>query len=105
LDTEKWVKAIRDDFPALKNWRNGKPPIYFDSPCTTLVPNQVIQAMNEYYIGFPGCGGARSRHWFATEVTDRTKGNPEKGIKGSRQIIKKFITARLENEIIFTQYR
>jgi cysteine desulfurase/selenocysteine lyase len=103
LDTEKWVKAIREDFPALKNRRNGKPPVYFDNACTTLVPRQVIKAINEYYTGFPGCGGARSRHWFAAEVTDRIEGNPDKGIKGSRALIKEFVNARSEKEIIFTQ--
>lgn len=103
MDTEKWAKAIREDFPALKTQRHGKPPIYFDNACTTLVPKQVIEASNEYYTGFPGCGGARSRHWFAEEVTSRIEGNPEKGIKGSRILVKEFINARSEKEIIFTQ--
>jgi len=102
LTDDKWIKAIRDNFPALKNRRNGKPPIYFDNACTTLVPQQVIDVFNGYYTGFPGCGGARSRHWFAEEVTGRIEGNPDKGIRGSRQIIKDFIHARSEKEIIFT---
>jgi cysteine desulfurase/selenocysteine lyase len=103
LDIEKWVERIREDFPSLKNRRNGTPPIYFDNACTTLVPRQVIEAINEYYTGFPGCGGARSRHWFAEEVTNRIEGNPDKGIQGSRSLIKEFINARSEKEIIFTQ--
>ncbi len=103
MSSEKWVEAVRGDFPALKNLRNKKPPIYFDNACTTLVPQQVINALNEYYLGFPGCGGARSRHWFAGEVTDRIEGNAEKGIKGSRGIIKEFINARSEREVVFTQ--
>jgi cysteine desulfurase/selenocysteine lyase len=102
-ESDKWVAAIRKDFPALQNRRNGKPPIYFDSACTTLVPQSVIQAINDYYTGFPGCGGARSRHWFAEEVNNRIEGNQEKGIKGSREIIKEFINAKSEKEIIFTQ--
>jgi cysteine desulfurase/selenocysteine lyase len=102
MNDEKWVKLIREDFPALKSRRNGKPPIYMDSACTTLVPQPVIQVMNDYYTGFSGCGGARSRHWFAEEVMSRIEGNPEKGIKGSRQQIKEFINARSEKEIIFT---
>lgn len=102
MTDDKWIKAIRDNFPALKNRRNGKPPIYFDNACTTLVPQQVIDVFNGYYTGFPGCGGARSRHWFAEEVTGRIEGNPDKGIRGSRQIIKDFIHARSEKEIIFT---
>ncbi len=100
---ENWVEQIRADFPSLKNLRNGKPPVYFDNACTTLVPQPVIQAMNEYYTGFPGCGGARSRHWFAEEVTDRIEGNEEKGFKGSRRIIKDFLNAGSEKEIVFTQ--
>ncbi len=99
---EKWVQKIRKDFPALNNSRNGRPPIYFDNACTTLVPKQVIQAMNDYYTGYPGCGAARSRHWFAREVFSRIEGNPDKGIKGSRSVIKEFINARSEKEIIFT---
>ncbi len=103
MDTEKWVQKIREDFPALKKRRNDKPPIYFDNACTTLVPRQVIEAINEYYTGFPGCGGARSRHWFAAEVNSHIEGNPENGITGSRSLIKEFINARWEKEIIFTQ--
>jgi cysteine desulfurase/selenocysteine lyase len=103
LDTEKWVENIREDFPSLKQRRNGKPPVYFDSACTTLVPRQVIDAIDGYYAGFPGCAGARSRHWFAREVNDRIEGNTEKGIKGSRALIKDFINARSEKEIVFTQ--
>jgi cysteine desulfurase/selenocysteine lyase len=103
LETAKWVNRIREDFPSLQKRRNGKPPVYFDNACTTLVPRQVIDAINGYYSGFPGCAGARSRHWFAQEVNDRIEGNPEKGIKGSRVLIKEFINARSEKEIIFTQ--
>ncbi len=54
--SDAWVNAIRNDFPALNSRRNGNPPIYFDSACTTLVSRQVIDALNEYYTGFPGCG-------------------------------------------------
>ncbi len=99
---ETWPYSIREDFPALKNRLNGKPPIYLDNACTTLVPTPVIEAMNEYYCGFPSCGGGRSRHWFATEVNNRIEGNPENEIKGSRQIIQEFLNARSAAEIIFT---
>jgi cysteine desulfurase/selenocysteine lyase len=37
------------------------------------------------------------------EVNDRIEGNPDKGIQGSRALIKEFINARSEKEIIFTQ--
>jgi cysteine desulfurase/selenocysteine lyase len=102
MDINKSLDEYRADFPALKRLRNGKPPVYLDSSCTTLVPRQVIDAINEYYTQYPGCSGGRSRHWFAEEVNDRIEGNTEKGIKGSRRIIAEFINAASENEIIFT---
>lgn len=102
LKTDKWVTSIRKDFPALKQKRLGKPPIYFDSACTTLVPQAVISALDEYYKRFPGCGGARSRHWFAAEVNDRIEGNEEKAVKGSRRLVQEFINARSVREIAFT---
>jgi cysteine desulfurase/selenocysteine lyase len=92
----------RRDFPALKQKRNGRYPVYFDNACTTLVPQPVIDAMNEYYLGFPGCGGGRSRHWFAGEVVDRIEGSQARGIKGSRRAIQEFINAAAPQEIVFT---
>jgi cysteine desulfurase/selenocysteine lyase len=102
MAVNKPMEYFRDDFPALKNRRNGKPPVYFDNACTSLVPECVIKAISEYYSKYPACGGWRSRHWFAEEVNNRIEGNLEKGIKGSRQIIRDFINAKSEKEIIFT---
>jgi cysteine desulfurase / selenocysteine lyase len=99
---ERSLESIRKDFPALNGRRNGKPPIYFDNACTTLVPRQVIDAINEYYSQFPACGGRRCRHWFSEEVTNRIEGDDQRGIRGARRIIKDFINAGSENEIIFT---
>jgi len=101
--SEDWVESIRKDFPALQNRRGGRPPVYFDNACTTLVPRQVIETIDEYYRDFPGCGGERSRYWFAEEVNSRIEGNPEKGIKGSRRIIRDYINAASGREILFTQ--
>ena len=92
--------AIREHFPALQARQNGKPPIYFDNACTTLVPYPVIEAMNEYYCKFPGCGGGRSRYWFAAEVVKRTEGALDEQAKGSRQIVREFLNARSDAEII-----
>jgi cysteine desulfurase/selenocysteine lyase len=96
------VTDYRQDFPSLQKKRNGKPPIYLDNACTTLVPRPVIDSINEYYVGYPACGSRRSNHWFSEEVNDRIEGNPDKGIKGSRKIIADFIHASSEKEIIFT---
>jgi cysteine desulfurase / selenocysteine lyase len=100
--SEKWLDAVRKDFPVLKNLRNGKPPVYFDNACTTLVPEPVISSIDEYYHQFPACGGGRSRYWYTEIIANRIEGSVEKGVKGSRQIVKEFINARSEKEIIFT---
>ena len=94
--------SVREDFPALRRMRNGKPPIYFDNACTTLVPKQVIEEITEYYTRHPACGEKRSRYWFAKEVTSRIEGDLSKGVEGSRQVIRDFIGAESEKEIIFT---
>ena len=96
------MEEFRADFPSLDRRRNGRPPVYLDNACTTLVPIQVIQAINEYYTKFPACSGGRSRHWFAQEATSRIEGNPDQGTKGSRRIIADFINAESETEIIYT---
>jgi cysteine desulfurase/selenocysteine lyase len=98
----KSIDECRADFPSLERRRDGKPPIYLDNACTTLVPRQVIASLNEYYTDYPACGGRRSHHWFAEEVTRCIEGNPDKGIKGARQIIAEFIHAGSEKEILFT---
>ena len=100
---KKQIKEIRADFPALVNKRNDKAPVYLDNACTTLTPEPVIISMNEYYSSFPGCGGRRSRHWFADEVYSRIEGSSKNDIKGSRALFKEFINAKEESEIVFTQ--
>jgi len=102
VTSENILEWTREDFPALKNRYDGKPPVYFDNACNTLVPKQVIEAITQYYTDFPACGEGRSQHRFAQEVTDRIEGNPERGIKGSRHTIKEFINAKSGKEIIFT---
>jgi len=99
---KEMLESAREDFPALKRLRNGKPPIYFDNACTTLVPKQVIEEITEYYTQHPACGEKRSRYWFAKEVTSRIEGDPSGGVEGSRREIRDFIGAESEKEIIFT---
>lgn len=96
------IEAYRADFPSLERRRDGKLPVYLDNACTTLVPRQVIASINDYYTNFPACGGRRSHHWFAEEVTSRVEGNPDKGIRGARQAIADFIHAASKREILFT---
>jgi cysteine desulfurase/selenocysteine lyase len=102
MKPQSLLNKNRDDFPSLERLRNSKPPVYMDSACTTLVPKQVIDAVSRYYSDYPACGGRRSHHWFAEEVTQRIEGNSEDGVKGTRLSIAEFIKAESEKEIIFT---
>lgn len=102
MASENLLEWTRKDFPSLKGRKDGRPPVYFDNACNTLVPQQVIEAITGYYTDFPACGAGRSHHRFALEVTDRIEGNPERGIKGSRQAVREFINAGSAKEIIFT---
>ncbi len=88
------IENKRNEFPALFEKRNGKYPIYFDNACMTLKPKPVIDAILEYYMKFPACGGeGRSAHWFSHEINKR--------IEKSRETIAKFIGAKSEKEIVF----
>ncbi len=87
MNTEK----IRKDFPCLSKER---PVVYFDNACMTLRPKQVIEAMNEYYEEYPGCGG-RSMHKFAKKTTEK--------YSEARKIISKHIGAKKSEETVFTR--
>jgi len=64
------VAQVRSDFPALLARDGRPPPTYLDSACMSLVPTEVLEAMEAYYRDFPGCAG-RSLHRFAEEVERR----------------------------------
>jgi len=87
-------KKIRQDFPILGKRINGKPVVYFDNACMTLKPQQVIDAINEYYTDYSGCAG-RSLHKFSARVNDE--------VLKARKIMQKFIGCKRPEEIIFTR--
>jgi cysteine desulfurase/selenocysteine lyase len=58
------MESLRKDFPTIRKGLG----IYLDSACQSLRPDQVIRAMDEYYEGFPACGG-RSVHSMSTTVS------------------------------------
>jgi cysteine desulfurase / selenocysteine lyase len=64
------VGSVRAQFPALRP-RNGRPPpAYLDSACLSLVPDETLRTIEEYYTNYPGCAG-RSVHRYAEEVGRR----------------------------------
>ena len=85
------LKALREDFPALCL---DDPIAYLDNACVTLRPQSVIDAISDYYINSPGCGG-RSVHRFSTTVS--------KTIAQSRKTLAGFFNAPSVNELVFTR--
>lgn len=87
------LTKTRSDFPALRQIKNNKPPLYFDSACTSLKPQSVIDAVTRYYTEHTGCAG-RSDHWFA-EKTQQT-------VDETRALVGDYLNTKKTEEIIFT---
>ena len=64
------VRRVRARFPALRTRDGTRAPAYLDSACLSLVPREVLEAMEEYYTEYPGCAG-RSVHRYSEEVGRR----------------------------------
>jgi cysteine desulfurase/selenocysteine lyase len=88
------IDKIREDFLVLNKQLSGKSITYLDSACVTLKPKRVVEAINRYYNEFPVCGG-RSNHKLGKIVTEE--------VEKSREIIRKFLSAKKSKEIIFTK--
>lgn len=93
ISMTNWA-IIRSDFPALKRTINGRPVVYLDSACMALKPQQVIDAMNEYYEFYPACGG-RSIHKFGEEASN--------AYTEARHKFAQFLNAADEKECIWTK--
>ena len=86
------VSKIREDFPLLNN--SKKPIIYFDNACMSLKPRQVVEKLAEYYNEYPACVG-RSNHRLGKRASDE--------YNNARTIIRKFINAKEDKEVVFTR--
>lgn len=84
------IDTVRQDFPILADGKT----IYFDNACQSLRPQQVIDAITEYYQEYPACGG-RSMHRLASKVTRKCD--------EARETIANFIGAKKKEEIVFTR--
>lgn len=88
------IEKIRKDFPILQEQIYGKPLIYLDSGATTQRPQIVVDRMNEYYLKY-NANVHRGVHYLSNKCTDA---NEE-----SRRLVRDFIHAKSEKEIIFTR--
>ncbi len=88
------VQALRKDFPILKRQVNNNPLIYFDNAATTQKPQQVIDAISNFYEN-SNANVHRAVHTLSLEATDL--------YENSRQIISKFVKAEHWSEIVFVR--
>lgn len=88
------ITAIRKDFPILSVEVNGKPLVYFDNAATTQKPQQVIDALFDYYTRY-NSNVHRGVHHLSQVATD--------AYEGARLKMSKLLNAPSASEIIFTR--
>jgi cysteine desulfurase/selenocysteine lyase len=85
---------VRKDFPTLHQEVYGKPLIYFDNGATSQKPQQVIDAINQYY-SKENSNIHRGVHHLSQIATEK--------YEESRRTIQRWINAEHEEEVIFTK--
>ena len=88
------ILTTRSDFPILQRLVYDKPLVYFDNAATTQKPQCVIDAISNYYCN-ENANVHRGVHFLSQQAT--------RAFEGVRQQIRKFINARLTEEIIYTR--
>ena len=87
-------KAIREDFPILREQANGHPLIYFDSAATSQKPRPVIEALHRYY-EHENANVHRGLHVLSSRATE--------AYEKARQRTAEYIGAASADEILFTR--
>src|SRR5947199_5410232 len=87
-------KAIREDFPILREQAHGHSLIYFDSAATSQKPRAVLDALRNYY-EHENANVHRGLH----ELSSRATAAYEK----SRQRVANYLGAASADEIVFTR--
>jgi cysteine desulfurase/selenocysteine lyase len=88
------INSIRADFPILSREVNGKPLVYLDNGATSQKPNQVIDAVSNYYRNF-NANIHRGVHELSQLATN--------AYEQAREQVAKLINARETAEIVFTR--
>jgi cysteine desulfurase/selenocysteine lyase len=88
------VYGVREDFPILKHWVNGKPLVYLDNAATSQKPQVVLDAMNHYYLE-ENSNIHRGVHTLSDKATH--------SYEAARVKVQKRINASSPKEIIFTR--
>jgi cysteine desulfurase/selenocysteine lyase len=87
-------KAIREDFPILREQPHGHPLIYFDSAATAQKPRAVLDALRNYY-EHKNANVHRGLHELSSRATE--------AYEKSRQRVASYLGAASANEIVFTR--
>ncbi len=85
---------VRKDFPLLHQEIHGKPLIYFDSAATSQKPQQVLDALLNYYQQ-DNANVHRGAHTLSGRATD--------AYEAARDKVAKFINASHREEIVYTR--
>lgn len=88
------VKAIKKDFPVFRHKIKEKDLVYLDNAATTHKPQSVLEAIQSYYSLY-NANPHRGAHYLSYKATELY----EQG----REIVKNFIHAKSEQEIVFTK--
>ena len=88
------VERIRRDFPILSTKVRGNPLVYLDNAATTQKPNAVIDRIVRYY-SEENSNVHRGVHYLSEVAT--------KAYEDVRTVVKQFLNARTEKEIVFTR--
>jgi cysteine desulfurase/selenocysteine lyase len=89
------VARIRADFPILeRNVRGGKPLVYLDNAASSQKPQQVIDALADYYARY-NANVHRGIHTLSEEATDE--------YEKARRKIQRFVNAAHSEELIFVR--
>ncbi len=95
LITEKTLgDKVRKDFPILHQEIHDKPLIYLDSAATSQKPQQVLDALLNYYQK-DNANVHRGAHTLSNRATD--------AYEGARDKVAKFINAKHREEIVYTR--
>src|SRR3954469_20208850 len=88
------VRAIRSQFPILRQKFHGKPLIYLDNGASTQKPQSVIDAITRYYSQQNSNihRGVYELSQIATDLYEEARGK-----------VQRFINAKHNREIIFTR--
>ena len=87
-------KAIREDFPILREHAHGHPLIYFDNAATSQKPRDVLDTLRHYY-EHQNANVHRGLHELSSRATE--------AYEKSRKRVASYLGATTADEIVFTR--